>query len=73
MLLCVLKVLSGVDTSVVSSDVAATKDGYACVYGRRPLFCHYGNMRKATLFQMIKAAYICHCENLIKALGTEWR
>ena len=51
MLSCAPKVLSGADTSVVYNDVAATKDGYACGYGIRPLFCCNGNMRKGNVFQ----------------------
>ena len=65
MLLCALKVLSGVDSSVVCSDVAATKDGYACGYGRKPLFCRNGNMGKGNVFRMILTAYICHSKNML--------
>ena len=64
MLLCAPNVLSGVNTPVAYSDVAAVMDGYDCGYGRRPLFYHNENMRKATFFRMILTAYICHCKNV---------
>ena len=53
-----------VDISVVCNDAAAMKIGYACGYGRRPLFCFNGNKRKCYASQ--------NDPNIIHlALGTE--